>query len=126
MVNIRSNVFFVGIIISITLMFQSPGSAVPYSYKMNLNFMNAVYELWKPSFPILNTYWQGFTYLFALPYVVLIWVFIRKIEMSSPVLWIAIIYTLAFGFMLAYPVYREPIMPLIILEVFRNKRRREE
>lgn len=114
----KRKLLLVGLILFVTLLFQSPGSAVPYSYGMNMNFMNAVYEIWKPSFPILNYYWEGFTWLLAVPYLILMWIFLRKVKLDEPTLWIAGIYTLAFGLILGYPVYREPIMPLIILWLF--------
>ena len=114
----KNKILFILMILFITLLFQSPGSAVPYSYGMNKNFMNAIYELWKPSFPILNFYWSGLTWMLAIPYAALMIYFVRNVRLKDPLLWIAIIYTIIFGLILAYPVYREPIMPLFVLWLF--------
>lgn len=77
-------------------------------------FMQNVWEMWKPSF-----YPTGFFNYLQMPfYIIIIFLFIKKITIFDPTLLIVISFTLVYGYLHGEFRYREPLIPLILLTVF--------
>lgn len=100
--------------------FSSIGGVVEYNRTLSQGFMDNVWEMWKPSFGVSDAYlYHSLTYLQAVPYLVLGWLFIRKAQIGVSVFLIAG-FTIVYSSVFAQPRYRDPLIPLILLDVLRG------
>ncbi|RPI19696.1 MAG: hypothetical protein EHM58_00390 [Ignavibacteriae bacterium] len=84
---------------------------------MSFGFMNNIWELWKPAFNTSIYYSKWFVYIQAIPYLILMWYFLRNVNFFSTEIFLIILFTIVYSFMYSCQRYREPLMPLIILFV---------
>lgn len=104
--------YLVGIIPLIITIFTSFISNQP-----DTKFMWNIWELWKPSFNMIPGYNPVFLYLQMPLYIMLMFTFIRKVKLKSPIFVLCLILTFAYGFTYGQQRYREPLMSLILLTV---------
>jgi hypothetical protein len=88
------------------------------SYGMNhpeTKFMQDFWELWKPSFNLIYSDLSRWVMIPA--YICLIWLFIKKVNLWSPVMVLVIILSITYGSTFGQSRYREPILPLMIATI---------
>lgn len=103
-------------ILGVTLLFASYGNT--FKFHPSQGFMRNFYEMWMPSFNMLPVYWN---YVLFIPYVGLMFYFIRNIEFNSFEFLIVITFTVVYSIIYAQPRFREPLMPIIILWFTKQK-----
>ena len=88
--------------------------------KSHTGFINNIWEIWKPMYisdmGLINT-----VLMFQIPfYVLLMFLFIRKVPIISIEIALCVIFTGIYVFNYAIPRYHEPLIPLIVLFVVSN------
>ena len=101
-------------ILIIMVPFQSVGILVDTAY-VKVKYLQNFWNLWKPVFVVPSVHWIGWNYILAVPYSVLIILWIRRGKICSIQLAmfivLSVVYTLVFG----SSRYREPFMITLFL-----------
>lgn len=107
------------LIFPVMLMFT--GGSYNYNAGLKTGYMFNFWEIWKPDFNILCNFGSYWNYIFAFPYAVLIIYFIRKTKFDLTVI-VIFIYTAVYVSAYGNSRFREPLMMLIINQVFKIKK----
>jgi hypothetical protein len=97
------------------LLFSSYGTVMSHNLGISQGFMRNVMELYKPDFPCATYYWIGFNVVIGIPYLIILFVFLRNVKIFSFETLIVLTFTLIYGFIYANGRFREQFFPLIIL-----------
>jgi len=104
---------FIGVL-AVTVPLVSYGVVINYNFTLNKGYMQQPYEMWKPSFHHLNKYIALF---WIIPYALLMFYWIRNVEILSFPFLIVILFTVVYSYIGANWSFRTHLMPIIILSV---------
>ena len=104
------------------LPFQSFGGVLDFNFAKSQGYTWNMWKMWSPSFLPVLQYGEWWNYLLALPYLIIMFLFIRRVEIISwPFLFVLSV-SLCYAFTCGSPRYKEILFPAILYIIFKEQK----